>query len=461
MMEPSSPAASSAPVSTPTTAVYTIGRDVNGESGRSTDADANTDTSEASALHSDPRCVNSLPNAQIASVGAGLYHCFAVTSSGELYSWGANSGGQLGTGASNSGGASRSTARGAASRRTSSSAPTLVSGLQTPQPEPVALATGGRNHSLALTSTHRLYCWGRPTHGQLGLASRAASGAVAGGGRSARGVYDVLDPRLLRALEHDGVAAVAAGEGFSLALTPAGTVHAWGRHASGRLGLPGWLSSSVDAPLPLPARAFGGRPVRTIAAGWRHALAVTASGALFSWGAGGHGQLGVGGTADLPAPTAVESLTKEVVLHVAAGGAHSLAATREGLVYAWGERSSGQLGLPATAAAACCTRPEGVAALLDGPPITQLACGAAHSAFLGSDGRLFTAGDDSYGQLGHAPPSDDDAADPAAWGRKPVPLPAGARVRQVACGAYHTVLLVEAPEEPGAIRSVPLTPRVD
>ena len=53
------------------------------------------------------------------------------------------------------------------------------------------------------------------------------------------------------------------------------------------------------------------------------------------------------------------------------------------------------------------------------------------------------------------------AADPAAWGRKPVPLPAGARVRQVACGAYHTVLLVEAPEEPGAIRSVPLTPRVD
>ena len=162
MMEPSSPASSSAPVSTPTTAVYTIGRDVNGESGRGTDADANSD---ASALHSDPRCVNSLPAAQIASVGAGLYHCFAVTSSGELYSWGANSGGQLGTGASNSGGAARSTARGAASRRTSSSAPTLVSGLQTPQPEPVALATGGRNHSLALTSTHRLYCWGRPTHG--------------------------------------------------------------------------------------------------------------------------------------------------------------------------------------------------------------------------------------------------------------------------------------------------------
>ena len=62
--------------------------------------------------------------------------------------------------------------------------------------------------------------------------------------------------------------------GAPYALTPAGTVHAWGRHASGRLGLPGWLSSSVDAPLPLPARAFGGRPVRTIAAGWRHALAV-------------------------------------------------------------------------------------------------------------------------------------------------------------------------------------------
>ena len=47
--EPSSP---SAPVSTPATAVYTLGRDVNGESGRGADADAILDASE---LHRDPR----------------------------------------------------------------------------------------------------------------------------------------------------------------------------------------------------------------------------------------------------------------------------------------------------------------------------------------------------------------------------------------------------------------------
>ena len=188
---------------------------------------------------------------------------------------------------------------------------------------------------------------------------------------------------------------------------------------------------------------------------------MTASGSRFSWGAGSNGQRASGGTADLPAPTAVESLTKEVVLHVDRG-APSIARrdargprVRVGRALLRPAHAAGDGGrrvLPPPTRAS----PH----LLDGPPITQNACGAAHSAFLGSDGRLFTAGDDSYGQLGHAPPSDDDGADPAAWGEE-VPLPAGARVRQVACGAYHTVLLVEAPEEPGAIRSVPLTPRVD
>ena len=234
-------------------------------------------------------------------------------------------------------------------------------------------------------------------------------------------MYDVLDPRLLRALEHDGVAAVAAGEGFARADA--------GGHRP-RVGPPR-VGPPRAAGLALVERrraaaAAGARLRRPPRPHDRRGLAPrarqTASGAR-TRGAGGHGQLGVGGTADLPAPTAVESLTKEVVLHAAAGGAHSLAATREGLVYAWGERL-GQLGLPATAAAACCTRPE-ASPRLDGPPITQLACGAA-TAFLGSDGRLFTAGDDSYGQL-HAASDDDGGADPAAWGRTPVPLPAGAR----------------------------------
>ena len=378
------------------------------------DADANADAARCTAT-----TVRHPARRTIASVGAGLYHCSPSPPPASSTAGAPTRAARAPARPTRA--ARRSTARGAASRRTFS-APTLVSGLRTPQPEPVA--RDGRSNHCPLTSTHRLYCWGRPTHGQL-LASRAASGAVAGGGRR-RAACTTPDPRPLRALEH-AASPPSRRARASLAPTPAGTVHAGG-HASGRLGPPGWLSSSVDAPLPLPARAFGGRPVRTIAAGWRHALAVTASGALYC-----------GRRRPRPArrrrhrrpagATAVESLAKEVVLHVVAGGAHSLAATREGLVYAWGERPSasgcgdgaaaaaparGRRRAPRRAADHLLCMPHGFSARR--PPSPPATTRTASSA-------------------ARRPPT---TTAPTGGGAHARPLPAGARVRRVACGAYHT-----------------------
>ena len=46
--------------------------------------------------------------------------------------------------------------------------------------------------------------------------------------------------------------------------------------------------------------------MRSITAGWRHSLAVTADGAFYAWGRGCSGQLGLGGSSDscvaLPLP---------------------------------------------------------------------------------------------------------------------------------------------------------------
>ena len=57
-------------------------------------------------------------------------------------------------------------------------------------------------------------------------------------------MHNVAAPQLVRAgasdmyaPRHGGVAAVAAGGGFSLALTRAGGVYSWGKYANGRLGL--------------------------------------------------------------------------------------------------------------------------------------------------------------------------------------------------------------------------------
>uniref|UniRef100_A0A3B4GE48 Uncharacterized protein n=1 Tax=Pundamilia nyererei TaxID=303518 RepID=A0A3B4GE48_9CICH len=70
-----------------------------------------------------------------------------------------------------------------------------------------------------------------------------------------------------------------------------------------------------------------------MACGQDHSLAVSASGHVFSWGAGEDGQLG------LPTPSNI------AVTQIAAGGTHSLFLTLADLVYCCGANKCGQLGV--------------------------------------------------------------------------------------------------------------------
>ena len=479
--------------------VFSFGRNDNGECGRPPPAAASASAAAApdaektekdldpvkAALLADPRCVTTLSNLQngIVSVGCGLYHSMAVSSSGELYTWGAGSGGQLGRTRAGGGGSTKAVGMCAT--------PTVVAGLQSRQ-QHVLRAVGGRNHSFVLAAPGRAFTWGRNVHGQLGHPPTAASATTR------KGEAHVLEPRHLRALDGRGrLAEVACGEYMTAALTQQGDVLTWGRATNGRGGT-GRPVHPVPEPCALPRRAFGGAAVTTLALGWRHCLARTREGLLFSWGAGGHGQLGLESCRDAHTPQHVEALAREAVVVLGAGAMHSLAVTREGVVFAWGEGSAGQLGLGACSATA---RPQGVAALLDQPSIVALDAGAAHSAFVTSTGELLTCGDDSYGQLGWtappgaaampaadapvaaaaaatttastaaaAPPSDPlssgtrgfpdvpsglpatsapAAASASASAALPNPrgvprkakLPEALFVREVACGAHHTVVL--------------------
>ena len=477
--------------------VFSLGRNDNGECGRPPPASSSSSTTTTAAaeapdkeqdpvkaaLLADPRCVTALSDLQngIVSVGCGLYHSMAVSSSGELYTWGAGSGGQLGR--TRAGGGSSAKAVGMCA------VPTVVAGLQSRQ-QHVLRAVGGRNHSFALAAPGRAFTWGRNVHGQLGHPPTAASATTR------KGEAHVLEPRHLRALDGRGrLAEVACGEYMTAALTQQGEVLTWGRATNGRGGT-GRPVHPVPEPCALPRRAFGGAAVTTLALGWRHCLARTREGLLFSWGAGGHGQLGLESCRDAHTPQHVEALAREAVVVLGAGAMHSLAVTREGVVFAWGEGGAGQLGLGACRATA---RPQGVAALLDQPSIVALDAGAAHSAFVTSTGELLTCGDDSYGQLGWtAPPgaaaatrgpadtpvasaaaaaaaaaaSPSDPLSSATGGFPDVPsglpatsapaaapsasaaalpnprgvprkakLPEALFVREVACGAHHTVVL--------------------
>jgi len=100
---------------------------------------------------------------------------------------------------------------------------------------------------------------------------------------------------------------------------------------------PPWLS-------PLAVRLPPGEAVTMLACGYDHSLALTSRGRVLSWGERNSGQLGV----DNPycsRPQVVDSLEDKRIVHVSAGGSHSLVVTDSGNVWAFGSNLKVSLAL--------------------------------------------------------------------------------------------------------------------
>lgn len=148
--------------------------------------------------------------------------------------------------------------------------------------------------------------------------------------------------------------AVAASSHHTLVATRSGQLFSFGLGKGGRLG------TGDEHHRPLPTRILGPltkRIVASIAAAENHSLCSTSEGAVYAWGANGFGQLGImssssrdvdvdgGGSISRLSPRRVEGgLKQSFVVAVAAGDRHSVALTKLGEVYCWGDNRSGQLG---------------------------------------------------------------------------------------------------------------------
>ena len=110
-------------------------------------------------------------------------------------------------------------------------------------------------------------------------------------------------PKEIEGLAGQRVIAVLAGESHSLAITADGAVWSWGYGGEGQLG----HGDEQRQQLPKKVEAFAGQRVVAVSAGDRHNLAITADGAVWSWGAGSSGKLGHGDTQDQLLPKKIES----------------------------------------------------------------------------------------------------------------------------------------------------------
>lgn len=301
------------------------------------------------------------------TIAAGDNHTLVVKNNNTLWAAGDNSYGQLGVGE-------------------------LDSSTGVKVMSDIVFVDANDNTSFAIDNKGALYGWGSNISGQI----------------SASGSSYVTKPLKLM----DNVAAVSAGAEHTIALTNDGTAYGWGSNSHGELG--------KDENNTKNSAAVIMKDVADIAAGDGFTLLVTKSGELYVCGLNDNGQLGLRNFKDQDEPT----LCMTGVSKVEAGAAHSVALKTDGTVWTAGLNESGQLGQKN----ADVTEYEfGKVALTN---VMYVFAGENSSGAVTNVGRMYTWGDNTYGQL-HNSGSDNEYT----------PDDIGTGIVSIAFSEHHSIML--------------------
>uniref|UniRef100_K9INP7 Probable E3 ubiquitin-protein ligase HERC4 n=1 Tax=Desmodus rotundus TaxID=9430 RepID=K9INP7_DESRO len=305
----------------------------------------------------EPRKSDFFINKKVRDVGCGLRHTVFVLDDGTVYTCGCNDLGQLG-------------------HEKSRKKPEQVVALDA---QNIVAVSCGEAHTLALNDKGQVYAWGLDSDGQLGLLGSEECIRV---------------PRNIKSLSDIQIVQVACGYYHSLALSKASEVFSWGQNKYGQLGL--GIDCNKQAS-PQLIKSLTGIPFMQVAAGGAHSFVLTLSGAIFGWGRNKFGQLGLNDENDRYVPNLLKSLRTQKIVYICCGEDHTAALTKEGGVFTFGAGGYGQLGHNSTSHE---INPRKVFELM-GSIVTQIACGRQHtSAFVPSSGRIYSFGLGGNGQLG-------------------------------------------------------------
>lgn len=284
----------------------------------------------------------------------------------------------------------------------------------------VLQVAAGERHSLALSDDGRVFAWGSTCGGDL--CGRRAGEASYGGERaqngsqrqSSRGGSPCIDRNCKSGVGEDGRD------------VEDGNLESPAAQEQQR------RSDSAVQPIECVAGPGTEHPeaVVQVAAGGRHSLVLTASGAVLSWGSNLQGQCGIDrleAPVDVPSPALVQALGGVPIASLSAGASHSVAVSRDGAAYAWGCGLDGELGsgLAAAGGAGAARRHRWQREPPAPPPLGPSPPPAAAVAEAGSVGALLAAGmgaSIAIPLLVEGPGLDEE------------------EVVQAACGARHTLL---------------------
>ncbi|XP_021378315.1 E3 ubiquitin-protein ligase HERC2-like isoform X2 [Mizuhopecten yessoensis] len=339
-----------------------------------------------------PISCESLANLRPVQLIGGEQTLFSITAEGKVYATGYGAGGRLGIGGTDS-----------------VSNPTLLESIQHVFIKKLAVNSGGK-HCLALSAEGEVYSWGEGEDGKLGHGNRSPCDR----------------PRVIESLRGKEVVDIAAGGAHSACITSSGELYSWGKGRYGRLG----HGDSEDQPRPKLVEAMKTHRVIDMACGSGDAqtLCITDDDNVWSWGDGDYGKLGRGGSDGCKVPMKIDSLQGLGVMKVECGSQFSVALTKSGAVYTWGKGDYHRLGHGTDDHV---RRPRRVSAL-QGKKVIDVACGSLHCVACTDAGEVYTWGDNDEGQLG-------DGTTNAIQRPRLVAALQGKKINRVACGSAHSL----------------------
>jgi uncharacterized repeat protein (TIGR02543 family) len=197
----------------------------------------------------------------VVALGTGNMHNLVATADGGLFAWGYGQYGQLGNGGT-----------------TNSAVPVAVNMSGALSGKAVIAASGGWEHTVALTADGLVYAWGAGAMGQLGNGT-------------------LTDSSLPVAVTTNGVllgktlVAIGSGEYHCLAVGSDGRVYAWGPSSNGELGNGGTALSSVPVAVSTNGVLFG-KNIVAVRGSYDSSTALSDDGQVFTWGNNANGELG-------------------------------------------------------------------------------------------------------------------------------------------------------------------------
>jgi alpha-tubulin suppressor-like RCC1 family protein len=348
----------------------------------------------------------------------------AVTEDGELFAWGDGKHGQLGLGAV-----------------MHHQRPARAGGPELFANQRIRLAAAGLWHLAVVAEDGTVYTCGNGGVGRLGLG-------------------DVQPRRRLTRVPQavfagSRVIMVACGRLHTMAVTAAG--HAWtcGYNESGQLGVGDTANRLMFAQV--DAGQLGGARIVMAACGLNHSVVVSAEGGVWTFGCGDCGRLGHNDEQDRLVPTLLAAQVFEgssKIVTVAAGGFHTMAVGESGALWAWGWGSYGQLGLGDTNNRLVPTL-VGTEEVFGGSKVRTVACSLYHMLVVTEAGELWACGHGAQGRLGLNDEQDrlvPTRVDPQHFAHAPISAVAAGDSHSAAvtaCGVLYTWGKGEA----GCIRS--------